>query len=84
MVIASDNNRCLQVTQALDASQRIGVLGDVHGVVVNAELIERGTLVNVFWDAKDAVVMHTKGDNMYDVIENAVLGEEPGGAAQHE
>ena len=50
----------------------------------HAELIERGTLVNVFWDAKDAVVMHTKGDNMYDVIENAVLGEEPGGAAQHE
>ena len=60
--------------------------GNIVKVNMNphAELIERGTLVNVFWDAKDAVVMHTKGDNMYDVIENAVLGEEPGGAAQHE
>ena len=63
--------------------------GNIVKVNMNphAALIEKGTLVNVFWDPRNAVVMHTKEDNMYDVIENdmldviesAVLGEESGG-----
>ena len=38
-------------------------------------LIEPGTLVNLFWDPKDAVVMHTREDYVYDAIEFAVLGK---------
>ena len=41
----------------------------------HGSLIEPGTLVNLFWDPKDAVVMHTREDYVYDAIEFAVLGK---------
>ena len=41
----------------------------------HGSLIEPGTLVNLFWDSKDAVVMHTREDYVYDAIEFAVLGK---------
>lgn len=39
----------------------------------HADLFENGKLVNIYWDPDKAVVMHTKEDNMYDAIEDAVL-----------
>ena len=41
----------------------------------HGELITPGMLVNLFWDPKDAVVMHTREDYVYDAIEFAVLGK---------
>ena len=41
----------------------------------HGELIAPGMLVNLFWDPKDAVVMHTREDYVYDAIEFAVLGK---------
>ena len=41
----------------------------------HGELIKPGMLVNLFWDPKDAVVMHTREDYVYDAIEFAVLGK---------
>ena len=41
----------------------------------HGELITPGMLVNLFWNPKDAVVMHTREDYVYDAIEFAVLGK---------
>ncbi len=46
--------------------------------------IEKGTLVNIYWDLDKAVVMHTTEDNVYDLIEDSLLLGNPGGMINEE
>lgn len=39
----------------------------------DAPVYPEGTLVTIYWEPDKAVVMHTKDDNLYDAIEDAVL-----------
>ncbi|MBR9647962.1 ABC transporter ATP-binding protein [Clostridium tyrobutyricum] len=39
----------------------------------DTELNSKGTLVNVYWDLEKAVVMHTKDDSLYNIINDAVF-----------
>ena len=49
-----------------------------------ARPIEKGTLVNIYWDLDKAVVMHTTEDNVYDLIEDSLLMGNPGGKTNEE